>query len=125
MGAIIEFKEVEASTPIRACFKANPSSRKSSSTASTALAYAVPKGYKIFDLAVNKDNNSEINYIKPGDKVDIFGFFEKNSRIPESKTVLIVENVTVKAVDGNAVRDNGNRWQSHQIYSIIDSRLAI
>ncbi len=109
VGAIIEFKEVEGKYANQSMFQGEPIVKKKLINSVDSLAYAVPKGYKIFDLAVNKDNNSEINYIKPGDKVDIFGFFEKNSRIPESKTVLIVENVTVKAVDGNAVRDNGEQ----------------
>ncbi len=56
-----------------------------------------------------KAENGGVGYVKPGDHVDVFGYFEKGNRIPETKSMVILENVVVKAIDGNAVRDNGEQ----------------
>ncbi|MFO0921271.1 MAG: Flp pilus assembly protein CpaB [Pirellulales bacterium] len=107
-GAITDFKEADGKYASQSLFQGEPIVKKKLSNAIDSLSTTIPKGYKVFDLPV-KDNNSDMNYIKPGDRVDIFGFFEKGGRVPETKTILIVENVTVKAVDGNAVRDSGEQ----------------
>ena len=117
VGAIIDFKEVDGKYANQSIFQGEPIVKKKLINAVDSLAITIPKGYKLFDLPIN-GNHNDINYIKPGDRVDIFGFFEKGGRIPETKTSLIVENVTVKAVDGNAVRDNGEQGSGKSIKSI-------
>ena len=64
----------------------------------------VPEGYRVFDLQVN-DNTGGSGYISPGDRVDVFGFFEKGMRINASKSVRVMENLEVWMVDGIATID--------------------
>ena len=64
----------------------------------------VPDGYRVFDLQVN-DNTGGSGYITPGDRVDVFGYFEKGMRANTSKSVRVMENLEVWMVDGIAVID--------------------
>lgn len=64
----------------------------------------VPEGYRVFDLQVT-DNTGGSGYISPGDRVDVFGFFEKGMRINASKSVRVMENLEVWMVDGIAMID--------------------
>ncbi len=45
------------------------------------------------------------DYIRPGDHVDIFGYFQKSSTIAQTRSMRILQNVTVLMVDGVAVRE--------------------
>jgi pilus assembly protein CpaB len=64
----------------------------------------VPDGYRVFDIVVS-DQVGGSGYIGPGDRVDVFGFFEKGVRISSSKSVKIMENLEVLMVDGVASID--------------------
>jgi pilus assembly protein CpaB len=64
----------------------------------------IPDGYRVFDIVV-RDEAGGSGYIAPGDKVDVFGFFEKCQRISASKSVKVLENIEVLMVDGVASVD--------------------
>lgn len=64
----------------------------------------IPEGYRVFDLVVNEQNGGS-GYISPGDRVDVFGFFEKGVKIKTSGTVRVLENLEVLMVDGVASVD--------------------
>jgi pilus assembly protein CpaB len=64
----------------------------------------IPDGYRVFDIAVS-DQVGGSGYIGPGDRVDVFGFFEKGVRISSSKSVKIMEDLEVLMVDGVASID--------------------
>jgi pilus assembly protein CpaB len=64
----------------------------------------IPDGYRVFDIVVS-DQVGGSGYIGPGDRVDVFGFFEKGVRISSSKSVKIMEDLEVLMVDGVASID--------------------
>lgn len=66
--------------------------------------FSVPAGYRIFDITV-RDETGGGGYIGPGDHIDIFGYFEKGTRINAAKSVKVMENLEVVMVDGVAVVD--------------------
>ena len=107
-GAITDFKEAEGKFANQSVFQGEPIVVKKLINAVDSISGSLAPGFRIFDLAVN-DKDGGVGYIKAGDRVDVFGFFEKGGKVPETKTIPIVENVVVKAVDGNAVRDNGEQ----------------
>lgn len=107
-GAIQDFKEIDGKFANQSLFQGEPIVQKKLINAVDSLSVTIPKGYRLFDLKVNAENGG-VGYVKPGDHVDVFGYFEKGPRIPETKTMVVLENVIVKAIDGNAVRDNGEQ----------------
>lgn len=66
--------------------------------------FSVPAGFRIFDIPV-KDESGGGGYIGPGDRVDVFGYFDKSSRIQKAKSVKVMENLEVVMIDGVAVVD--------------------
>lgn len=64
----------------------------------------IPDGYRVFDIVV-RDETGGGGYIAPGDRVDVFGFFEKGQRISASRTIKVLENIEVLMVDGVASVD--------------------
>lgn len=66
--------------------------------------FSVPVGYRIFDITV-RDESGGGGYIGPGDRVDVFGYFEKGARIHAAKSVKVMENLEVVMIDGVAVVD--------------------
>jgi len=66
--------------------------------------FSVPVGFRIFDIPV-KDESGGGGYIGPGDRVDVFGYFDKSSRIQAAKSVKVMENLEVVMIDGVAVVD--------------------
>lgn len=104
-GAIADFKDIDGKFANQSIFKGEPIVKKKTIDSTVGLSN-IPAGFLIFDMEVNDKNGGK--FVKPGDRVDILGFFEKTGKLAETKTMVIVENVTVKAVDGNAVRDGGD-----------------
>jgi pilus assembly protein CpaB len=101
-GAIRDFKAVEGSFTNQRLYQGEPLLERKVNKTNNGI--EVPKGMKIFDLPVDA-NNGGVGYIQPGHRVDIHGFFEKNGKLKESKSVLVMENVEVLMVDGVAVRE--------------------
>lgn len=64
----------------------------------------IPEGFRVFDIVV-RDETGGSGYLAPGDRVDVFGFFEKCQRISASKTIKVLENIEVLMVDGVATVD--------------------
>ncbi len=101
-GAIKDLKAVEGKFTNQKLYQGEPLLERKVNLSNDSV--AIPPGCKVFDLPVDA-NNGGVGYIQPGHRVDIHGFFEKNGRILESKSVLVMENVEVLMVDGVAVRD--------------------
>ncbi|MFN7841338.1 MAG: Flp pilus assembly protein CpaB [Pirellula sp.] len=64
----------------------------------------IPDGFRVFDIVV-RDETGGSGYLAPGDRVDVFGFFEKGQRISASRTIKVLENIEVLMVDGVASVD--------------------
>ncbi len=101
VGTISDLKEVEGKFAKQPLYEGEPILQKKLMLTNESAAQTIPEGFKIFDLQV--DDN--MGYIKPGDRVDIFGYFDKKSgRVSESKSVLVMQNVSVHMVDGISTR---------------------
>lgn len=101
-GAIRDFKSVEGKYVNQRLYQGEPLLERKINNSRESV--AVPAGSKVFDLPVDEKSGGG-GYIKPGDRVDIHGFFEKTGKLTESKSVQVMENVEVLMVDGNAIRD--------------------
>lgn len=99
-GAIRSLAEVEGKFTNQRMYVGEPLLERKMMNSTDSVATKIPEGYKVFDVPAG-----EANYLKPGDRVDVFGYFEKNSKITQTKSLKILENVTILMVDGNAVRD--------------------
>ena len=77
----------------------------------------IPDGYRVFDIVVS-DQVGGSGYIGPGDRVDVFGFFEKGVRISSSKSVKIMEYLEVLMVDGVASIDPDSKFSTKRASTI-------
>jgi len=103
-GAIKDLKSVEGKFTNQRLYPGEPLLQRKVNLSNESVAQSIPAGCKVFDLPVDA-NNGGVGYIQPGHRVDIHGFFEKNGRVLESKSVRVMENVEVLMVDGVAVRE--------------------
>ncbi|MDZ4851805.1 MAG: Flp pilus assembly protein CpaB [Pirellulaceae bacterium] len=104
-GAIKELKVADGKFTNQRLYQGEPLLERKVNLSNESIAQTIPPGCKVFDLPVDA-NNGGVGYIQPGHRVDIHGFFEKNGRILESKSLLVMENVEVLMVDGIAVREH-------------------
>ncbi len=100
-GAVKSMKEVEGKFTNQRMYAGEPLLEGKVMNSSDSVALKIPEGYKVFDLPIGSSG-----YIKPGDRVDVFGYFEKSSTISTTRSIRVMENVTVLMVDGVSVRDS-------------------
>jgi len=122
VGVIQDPKVVEGKYTNQRLYQGEPLLERKINTSRESVSQTIPSGYRVFDLAVDKDRGAT-GYIQPGDKVDVHGFFEKGGRLLESKSILVMENVEVFMVDGIAVRgeDTEKLKQASVIQLLIQS----
>jgi pilus assembly protein CpaB len=104
-GAITDIKEVAGKFAKQPLFQGEPLVPKKLNATDDSIANNIPEGFMVFDFAVDAKTGG-IGYIKPGNRVDVFGFFEKSSKVPQTKSVRVIEDVAVFMVDGNASRES-------------------
>ena len=102
LGAIKDLKAVDGKFTNQRLYQGEPLLERKVNLSSESIAKTIPAGFNVFDLQVDGVGYS---YIQPGHRVDIHGFFDKNGRILESKSILVMENVEVLMVDGVAIRE--------------------
>lgn len=101
-GAVVDLKSVEGKFTNQRLYQGEPLVDRKINLSKENV--AVPQGYRVFDLEVSAGSGNT-GYIRPGDRVDVHGFFEKSGRILESKSMMVMENVEVFMVDGVAIRE--------------------
>ena len=99
-GAIKVLQDVEGKFTNQRMYTGEPLLERKVMNSTDSVATKIPDGYRVFDIPAG-----DSTYIKPGDRVDVVGYFEKSSKISETKTIKVLENVTVLMVDGVAVRE--------------------
>lgn len=101
-GALVDIKQIEGKFAKQPLYVNEPLIEIKLANKGKEL--VIPDGYRVFDLVVNEQNGGS-GYISPGDRVDVFGFFEKGMKIKTSGTVRVLENLEVLMVDGVASID--------------------
>jgi pilus assembly protein CpaB len=101
-GALVDLKQIEGKFAKQPLYVNEPLIEIKLANKGKEL--VIPEGYRVFDLVVNEQNGGS-GYISPGDRVDVFGFFEKGMKIKTSGTVRVLENLEVLMVDGIASID--------------------
>jgi pilus assembly protein CpaB len=121
-GFVQDPKLVEGKFTNQRLYQGEPLLERKVNTSRESVAQTIPVGYRVFDLAVDKDRGAT-GYIQPGDRVDVHGFFEKGGQLLESKSIRVMENVEVFMVDGIAVRgeDSEKMKQASVIQLLIQS----
>jgi pilus assembly protein CpaB len=99
-GAILVAKDVEGKYTNQPLYAGEPLLDRKIMDSLDFVSTKIPLGYKLFDMSLGDSST----YINPGDRVDIFGYFQKSSSIAQTKTMRILQNVQVLMVDGIAVR---------------------
>lgn len=107
-GVIRSLAEVEGKYTNQRMYVGEPLLERKMMNSTDSVATKIPEGYKVFDVPAG-----DANYLKPGDRVDVFGYFEKNSKITQTKSLKILENVTILMTDGIAVRDMEDTGRSN------------
>jgi len=122
VGFVQDPKLVEGKYTNQRLYQGEPLLERKINTSRESVSQTIPVGYRVFDLAVDKDRGAT-GYIQPGDRVDVHGFFDKGGRLLESKSIRVMENVEVFMVDGIAVRgeDSEKLKQASVIQLLIQS----
>lgn len=102
-GAIRDISLIEGKYTNQRLFQGEPILERKLNNDKNSI--KVPPGYRIFDLKVD-DESGAVGYIKPGDHVDVYGFFEKSKGAPVTASKKVMEDVEVYMVDGVTIRDD-------------------
>ncbi len=98
-GAVTDFKEVEGKYTNQPLYAGEPLLLRKTMNSADFISTKIPPGYRLFDMPIG-----DSDYIRPGDHVDIFGYFQKSSTISQTRSMRVLQNVTVLMVDGVTVR---------------------
>ena len=99
-GAVMKLSEVEGKFTNQRMYVGEPLLEGKVMNSSNSITQTIPEGFRVFDLPIG-----DSGYIRPGDRVDVVGFFEKSNKIAQTKSMRVMEDVSVLMVDGNAIRD--------------------
>jgi pilus assembly protein CpaB len=106
-GAILAIKDVEGKFTKQPLYTGEPMLERKIRDTSESITTQIPAGYKVFDLEIG-----DSSYIKPGDHVDIIGFFQTSQSNTQPKSMRVLTNVTVLMVDGDIVRESDEESKS-------------
>lgn len=102
VGSVTNFKDVDGKYTNQPLYAGEPLLDRKIMDSVDFVSTKIPPGFKVFDMQLGDSST----YINPGDRVDIFGYFQKSSTITQTRTMRILQNIQVLMVDGVAVRAN-------------------
>lgn len=97
-GAITSLDDIKDRFARTRLYEGEPILQRKLADAISGPAIKIPDGFRVCSLKVRMDT-AVSNLVRPGDRVDIFGYFRANSDIPKTGTREILRNVRVFAVN--------------------------
>ncbi|QDV61768.1 Flp pilus assembly protein CpaB [Crateriforma conspicua] len=67
----------------------------------------IPRGYTVVAMEADPEN-AVANLVRPGDRVDVMGYFKKSDVVPETTAKTILRGVRVFALDGQTQREDND-----------------
>lgn len=120
-GALNDLAKVEGKYARQRMFAGEPLMERKLMDSSNGIDDLIPEGYRAVTLSIKNDQG--VAYlIEPGYRVDVNGFFEKSSLVPEVTTKTVLSNVRVFAVDGRTSRrdpDDDTPRRPAQVVSLL------
>jgi pilus assembly protein CpaB len=102
-GALRELGDLEGKYANQRLFAGEPLMARKLMDSMESTSLKIPRGYSVVSLQADAAA-SVANLVRPGDRVNVIGFFRKNDVIPESMTKTVLTGVRVFAIDGRTVR---------------------
>jgi pilus assembly protein CpaB len=104
-GALKDLKLVDGKFANQRLYSGEPVLVKKLMDSLESSALKIPEGFRLVTLPVKADTGVA-GLIRPGDRVDVVGFFEKSSAISAPTTKTVLENVRVFAIDSQTVQSS-------------------
>ena len=104
-GALNKLEELEGKYANQRLFTGEPLMQRKLMDSASNTGLKIPKGFSVVSMA--SDAASGVgNLVRPGDRVNVIGFFQKSDVIPQTMTQTVLSGVRVFAVDGRTVRSD-------------------
>ncbi len=103
-GAVVNFEEINERFARTRMYEGEPVLKRKLADNISGPAITIPEGDRVCSLKVRMD--TAVSYlVKPGDRVDIFGYFREGRDIPKTGTREILRNVRVFAVNSETEQE--------------------
>jgi pilus assembly protein CpaB len=97
-GSITSFDKIEMHYARTRLYEGEPILNRMVADEITGPAIKIPEGHRV--CSINVEMDTAVSYlVKPGDRVDIFGYFRQSKDVPTTGTRQILSNVRVFAVN--------------------------
>jgi pilus assembly protein CpaB len=110
-GAMRDLKMVDGKYANQRLYAGEPVLAKKLLDSLESSALKIPEGFRLVTLPVKADTGVA-GLIRPGDRVDVVGFFEKSAAVNSPTTKTVLENMRVFAVDSQTVQSNDEQDSS-------------
>lgn len=97
-GAIVSLDNIKDRFARTRLYEGEPVLQRKLADTISGAAIKIPGGYRVCSLKVRMDT-AVSNLVRPGDRVDIFGYFRAGNDVPKTGTREILRNVRVFAVN--------------------------
>jgi pilus assembly protein CpaB len=103
-GSVVNFEEINEHFARTRMYEGEPILMRKLADSITGPAITIPEGHRVCSLKVRMDT-AVSGLVKPGDRVDIFGYFRQGKDIPKTGTREILRNVRVFAVNSETEQE--------------------
>jgi pilus assembly protein CpaB len=103
-GALTDLAQVEGQFAGSRLFEGEPIVAQRLQDNDTSDSKKIPDGYRAMAIKVTMDT-AVANLIRPGDRVDVIGFFRKSQDVPETSTRAVLRGVRVFSVNSSTTRE--------------------
>ncbi|MCA9184563.1 MAG: Flp pilus assembly protein CpaB [Planctomycetales bacterium] len=109
-GAITDFAAIDGHYAGSRLFQGEPILTQRLLDKDNSYATTIPDGFRVTAIKVTMDT-AVSNLIRPGDRVDVVGFFRKSQDVPETNTRVILRSVRVFSVNSDTTRERDKDGQ--------------
>ena len=106
-GSLVDLKNINEQFARSRMYEGEPILRRKLAVEISGPAVKIPEGHRVCSLSVRMDT-AVSGLIKPGDQVDIYGYFRASNDIPKTGTREILRNVRVFAVNSETEQETDN-----------------
>lgn len=103
-GSVLELDKVVDQFARVRFYEGEPILRAKLATEIEGAAIKIPEGFRVCSMKVQMDT-AVSGLVKPGDRVDIYGYFKKGCDVPRTGTRQILRNVRVFAVNSETEQE--------------------
>lgn len=116
-GAVTDLKEIEGKFTRARLYKGEPILSVKVTDSTFGSDKTIKPGFRVVAIKVNVDQVAG-GLIRPGDRVDVVVFLKKSAEVPETKTITILRDVSVFAVDADTEREADKQGSTRDLRTV-------